>query len=125
MEQLPVFRTSKKRKIVQLKKEEGEVELPQDDPDTVVKPGDEGSDGGSEPTKVVRARKPNRTLKNGLSFSAALRPGSNNDESTSLVLADCSGDKLEDMSNRFIGSTIGQSVDADQHMYVYSVAPHP
>ena len=118
MEPVPVFRAPKKRKLIQSPNRRNNDEL------VSTREQEKGAldesanlDVVDNIATVIRARKSNRSAKSGITFSNTVRPVDNTDESKALVHADTSNDKLQDMSNRFVGST-GQVVDVDNHMYV-------
>jgi hypothetical protein len=113
MEDAPVFRVPKKRKVIQPRHDIENKDRPLEETETT------DGDGHEEPTHVARARKQFRNARGGITFSTASRPTDASDESWALIQQETSSDKLRDLSNRFVGST-GQVVDVDKHMYVDS-----
>lgn len=113
MEDLPVFRAPKKRKLVQNRRDEEKVPTPASTDGTAA---DTESQFPSETANVVRVRKLNKPMRTGIVFSNKVRDHGSDEPSTALVPVDSSNDRLKDMTNRFIGST-GQVIDEDKHMY--------
>jgi hypothetical protein len=116
MEEIPVFRTQKKRKVARHRSES--VEDPSDsDNDLEAGLDSPGRTGHETQSNIIRAQKFGRRIKGGITFSAAPRNPASTDQNLALTAAQPAEDKIKDMSSRFIGST-GQAVDVDKHMYV-------
>ena len=122
MENLPLFRAPKRRKVAQVQhidsddvpaplKEHNEVD------EAMSQSGEEGVDN------VVRVQKRQRSVRSGVTFSTTSGRMSEQPGSTALARADPSHEKPRDMSNRFVGSTGAQAVNVNDHMFVYSIPP--
>lgn len=132
MEELPIFRASKRRKHTKTHDDStAEITI---DPSTMAESdraiGDDGhaqneedADGESSKRGVIRARKPFRRPVTGVSFTNT-RASERDDRNSSLVkAADEAKNRPVEITDRFISST-GQVVDVDQHMFVSPGAHH-
>ena len=121
----PVFRPAKRRKFQRPRH-------PTEDEDAHDGLTFEGTGGRAarngppdEPalTEILRQRKTNKIRRQGIEFSA-MRPNAatGSTVSNSLTIMEPQGDRLQTISDRFVGHT-GQVVDVDKHMFVLSRAP--
>ncbi|EXJ95474.1 hypothetical protein A1O1_00596 [Capronia coronata CBS 617.96] len=132
MDEVAVFRASKRRKVNRAQQERSpepaalgastpplRVEDKQDDTD---KPQNEDDDRSEvDLSHLIRARKQLRRPVAGVSFSNARTTHNRPDDDgfdSAIVKADQSVDKPLDITNRFVSST-GQVIDVDQHMVAF------
>lgn len=135
MEEVPVFRSAKRRKFTRAHQEPSS-------PEEQV-PASPGANGGAgEPvsdeienededgvaiSNLIRARKHVRKPVTGVHFSTAraAREAEEDNATSTVAKSDTAVDKPIDITNRFIGST-GQVVNVDRHMFVSpSSFPYP
>ena len=122
MEEPPLFRVPKRRKIARLHPDNDEAEPSQETESNAFDQTINESDDENT-FSIVRARKPARKARGGINFTTTSQIDPGQTDSMALVPADGSSDRPQDMSNRFTSST-GQVVDVDRHMYVYPCHSH-
>lgn len=121
-----LFRSAKRRKFVRRRPDDNSEDTTAGDrvADSNKKddrtPGSQSSPDGDEDTEstgVVRLRRPHRTRKGGIAFSATSGSGKDDSRQTALgPTRDHEKETVQDMGDRFTGHT-GQTVDVDRHMY--------
>ena len=138
MEEIPIFRASKRRKhnkvhddstaeiaidqptISELDRPVTEGELPRNETQDEDDESSNAGGGGG----VIRARKQFRRPVTGVSFSNS-RPCEHDERNSSLVkisVSDEAKNRPVEITDRFISST-GQVVDVDEHMFVFPPFP--
>ncbi len=129
MEEVALFRASKRRKFARTHREPAPapdaVDLPTPSQPTKAaeSAGDdetqEKSDAEIDISNLIRARKQIRRPVTGVQFSntKATRENAGNDASSAMVKSDQPIDRPLDIANRFVGGT-GQVVNVDKHMFV-------
>jgi len=121
-----LFRSAKRRKFVRRRPDDNSEDTTAGDrvADSNIKDdrtsGSQSSPDGDEDTEstgVVRLRRPHRTRKGGIAFSATSGSGKDDSRQTALgPTRDHEKETVQDMGDRFTGHT-GQTVDVDRHMY--------
>lgn len=127
MEEVAVFRASKRRKLVRAQQDQSS------EPEELLVPSQTNNDGdpaGNNDTQeendpeidvssLIRARKQIRRPAAGVQFSnnKALREAEEETDTSAIVKTDQTIDRPLDIANRFVGSS-GQVVNVDKHMFV-------
>lgn len=126
MEDLPIFRASKKRKFVRHKNlvedDDGEVEDQSSNTQALPETLNDAVDDEVKVSNILKLRKQNKA-RGGVQFSNIKSRDEYQDEdafSTALVPTEMKEDSLQDVSSRFTKST-GPVVDVDRHMCVHSL----
>ena len=117
MEELPVFRAPKRRRVAKPGPEETSIQtLTRSQEDVAISLSQQDEDVHEDVfTAVSRSRKPIKPYRTGVIFTSASRPGGVNGDSLAVVPAEMASDRLKEISNRFVEPT-GQVVDVDKHM---------
>lgn len=118
MDDVPLFRASKRRKYARPKNEESENAVSEHGDDSHGPSGVDSQD--VDVSAVLKMRKANKARQTGVSFTNIPSRIDQNAEVKAWIKAapDEEDDKLQDIGSRFVKST-GQVVDVDKHMYVF------
>jgi hypothetical protein len=116
MDELPVFRAPKRRKVARPQSAERPSSAPPfvHDLNDGSKSGSQSSDEEGNAVQPQR-RKPIKPSRLGVSFTSNALSHTEDDEALTIVPVDATSDNLRHMTNRFVGTT-GQVVDVDNHM---------
>ena len=117
MEEVPLFRAPKRRKVIKPPHVESDATTPTTSQDRDGSPIDGEQSGNEAYAPAHRLKKPFKPSRPGVTFTSNARTRVEAPDTMTVVPSSTADDRLKDISNRFVGIT-GGTVDVDKHMYV-------
>ena len=121
MDDAPVFRATKRRRLAKASKTSTEDASPSSLTQALTETGqhDGSQSDDGEYSTVIRASRTSRPIRTGLNFSiASRRSEAETDEAALLVPKGEARENINAMSGRFVGAG-GQIIEVDRNMYVH------